>query len=138
MSGVAEVVVLSHPILGDQDIGLDIAAWEISHRITPRLVQQDDVLAVGDPLVSEAHPHAAARRLREQQTRWQRLIGEEVSHRPGRQWALLPCQTHGHILSAESLPKTPICSLASVHDNDHLAAGFSGFHHSVCFPNLIE
>ena len=57
---VAEVLVLSHPVLGDQDARFDIAAWEVSHRIATRLVQQDDVFAVGDPLVGEAHAHATA------------------------------------------------------------------------------
>jgi hypothetical protein len=96
---VAEVVVLRHPVLSDQDPRFDIAEREVGNRIAARLVQQDDVFAVGDPPVSKTHPHAATQRLSEQQSRRQRLLDEEVPHRPGGQRALLPCQTHRRILS---------------------------------------
>ena len=126
--------MLGHPILGDQNPRFDVALREVGDRVAARLVQQDDVFAVGDPPVSETHPHAAAQRLGEQQPRWQWLFGEEVPHRPGSQRALLPCQTHRHVLlECESCSQN-----ASIHDDDHLAAGFSGLHHSVRLVNLVE
>src|SRR5262249_37253197 len=41
---------------------------EISHRITARLEEQEDVLAVSDPVFSEAHAHPPAQRLNVQQS----------------------------------------------------------------------
>jgi hypothetical protein len=44
-----------------------VVSGEVSDGIASRLVQEYDVLAVGDPLSTESHAHAATQRLGEQQ-----------------------------------------------------------------------
>jgi hypothetical protein len=73
----------------------DVVTGEVGDRIAPRLVQEHDVLAVGDPFCAEADPHAAAERLGEQQPFGQWIGDEEASNRMRRQWSLLPGESHG-------------------------------------------
>jgi hypothetical protein len=67
---------------------------EVSHRITPRFVQQHDVLAVGDPGVAEPDPQAPAQRLGEQHPVGERAGDEEPADSSGCQRSLLPGQAH--------------------------------------------
>jgi hypothetical protein len=82
-------------VFGDQCAGEDAAAWEVGHRVAARFVQQHHIVAVGDPISAEAHPHPTPQRLGEQQVLRHRVRAEQLSGRPGSQWALLPCQSHG-------------------------------------------
>jgi hypothetical protein len=59
------------------------------------LVQQEHVLAVGDPLAGEPHAHPAAERLGEQHSLREGLGGQEVAERYTTEQALLPGQSHG-------------------------------------------
>lgn len=56
---LAELGVAGDAVCGNQDAGADVALREVGHWVAARLVQQDDVFAVGDPLVAEPHPHPA-------------------------------------------------------------------------------
>jgi hypothetical protein len=51
-------------------------------RIAARFEEQEDVLAIGDPYSSEAHPHAAAQLLDVQQSLGQRFGHEEPADCP--------------------------------------------------------
>ena len=56
---LAELGVVCDAVFGNQDAGVDVALPEVGHWVAARLVQQHDVVAVGDPLVAEPHPHPA-------------------------------------------------------------------------------
>jgi hypothetical protein len=55
----------------------DAVLREISNRVAARLVEQDDVLAIGDPRSTEAHSHAPPQRLGIEQSIRQRMCDEE-------------------------------------------------------------
>jgi hypothetical protein len=46
----------------------DVGLWEIGHRIVARLEEQEDVLAIGDPVSAETHAHSPPQRLKVQQS----------------------------------------------------------------------
>jgi hypothetical protein len=89
-AGVAEVAVLRGAVLVDENAGPDVADREERDGIVTGFVQQQHVVAVGDPLAGELHAHAAAQRFGEQQPFRKRRGGEELADRAGAQWALLP------------------------------------------------
>jgi hypothetical protein len=60
-----------------QRVSGDAVLREVSDRIAARLVEQDDVLAIGDPPSTEAHPHAPPQRLGVEQSIRQRMCDEE-------------------------------------------------------------
>jgi hypothetical protein len=60
-------------------------------------VQQDVVLAVGDPGAAEAHAHPAAQRLGEDHPFGERVGDQEPADRSGSERSLLPGQAHGDI-----------------------------------------
>ena len=80
--------MLGDSVFCGQDAGLDIAARKVRDRIAGRLVQQHNVLTVGDLGVAEPHPHPAPQWLRVQQPLRHRLWCEEV---PDRAAASGPC-----------------------------------------------
>lgn len=96
--GVAEILMPGHLVALDQGPGVHVRAGEVGDRVAARFVQQQDVLAVGDPLPVEPHAHTAAQALGEQQAPRQGFGGEEVSDRAGRERPLLPGQSHGSFL----------------------------------------
>jgi hypothetical protein len=79
--------------------GLEYAAGdggerEIGDRVAARLMQQGDVLAVGDPLAAEPHAHPPAQRLGEQHPLGQRAGHQEPAGGSGGERSLLPGQSH--------------------------------------------
>ena len=50
-------------VLGRKYVGHDVPEREVRHRVPAGLVQQYDVLAVGDPVVAEPDPHPPPQRL---------------------------------------------------------------------------
>ena len=59
-----------------------VAAREVGDRVAAGLVQEHDVLAVGDPLAAEPYPHPPPRRLREQQALGQGIGNQEPADAP--------------------------------------------------------
>jgi hypothetical protein len=55
----------------------DAVLWEVSNRVAARLVEQDDVLAIGDPPSAEAHSHTPPQRLGVEYSIRQRMCDEE-------------------------------------------------------------
>jgi hypothetical protein len=76
------------PVLADENAVPDVGDREERDRVTARLVEQEHVLAVGDPLVDQLDSEPSAKGLDEQQSFWERLRSEEAAHRRGAQW---PC-----------------------------------------------
>jgi hypothetical protein len=79
--------VLGGAVLADQDTWPDVGDREERHRIAARLVQQDHVLAVGDPFVGEPDAQSAPERLGEQHSWRERLGGQEAADRRAAQRA---------------------------------------------------
>ena len=92
--GIAEVAVLGLPTLAGEDTRADVGGREICDRVAAGFVEEDDILAVGDPLAGELHAHPSAQRLGEEQSLRERLGGEEAPHRGAAQRALLPGKSH--------------------------------------------
>ena len=92
--GGPELGVLGAAVARRQHVRLDVGTWEVRDRVAPRLVEQDNVVALRDPVARVQHAHAAAQRLGEQQPLRQWLRGEKGAKRTRCQWSLLPCQTH--------------------------------------------
>ena len=72
----------------------DLGPREVPDGIAPRLVEEDDVFAVRDPLISESNAHTSAEWLGEQESLGQGIADEESSDRVRRQRSLLPSQSH--------------------------------------------
>ena len=51
-----------------QSVRKDIGVQEIGHRIVARFEEQQDVLAIGDPVSAETHAHPPTQRLNVQQS----------------------------------------------------------------------
>jgi hypothetical protein len=81
------------PVLADENAVPDVGDREERDRVAARLVEQEHVLAVGDPLVGQLDSEPSAKGLDEQQSFWERLRSEEAAHRRAAQWALLPGQS---------------------------------------------
>src|SRR5215475_4662326 len=50
--GIAEITVLSGPVLADENAAPDVGDRKERDRVAARLVEHEHVLAVGDPLVA--------------------------------------------------------------------------------------
>jgi hypothetical protein len=51
-------------VLGElQDVWKDVGFREVGHRISAWFEEQQNVLAIGDPVATEANAHAPTRRL---------------------------------------------------------------------------
>jgi hypothetical protein len=62
--GSAPEVVVPGRVLGElQDVRRDVGLREVGDRIPTRFEEQQNVLAIGDPLATEANAHSATRRL---------------------------------------------------------------------------
>jgi hypothetical protein len=72
----------------------NVAQGKVGNGIAARLVEDYDVLAVGDPRVVEFDPHAPPQSLREEQPLWKRSGGKETADRMAGQRTLLPPKTH--------------------------------------------
>jgi hypothetical protein len=83
-----------------QHIGGDRGEREVGDRIAAGLVQEDHVLAVGDPFAAEPHPHPSSEGLGEQEALGQWVGNQEASDRRGTEGSLLPGQAHGFVLSS--------------------------------------
>jgi hypothetical protein len=81
-------------LAGLEDARGNVGPREVGDGIPPGLVEEDNVLAVGDPAVTEANPHSPPKRFREEQPLRKRIGNEKPSDRCRRQWSLLPSQSH--------------------------------------------
>src|SRR5262244_580999 len=50
-----------------QSVWRDVRSWKVGHRIAARLKEQEDVLAIGNPVPTETHAHSPTQRLNVQQ-----------------------------------------------------------------------
>jgi hypothetical protein len=73
---------------------LEVGPREVGHWVAARLVEQHDVLAVGDPAAAEVHAHAPAQRFGEQQAFGQWVGHQEAAGASRGQWPSLPGQSH--------------------------------------------
>ena len=96
----SEVGMIRRPVSGGEDVLRDVAFGEVGDGIAARLVQEDDVIALGDPGAAEPHPHPPAQRLGVQQPRRERLGDEEGADRSRGQRSLLPRESHLSRLSS--------------------------------------
>jgi hypothetical protein len=92
--GRPEVPVLGGVHGGRQHVGKYVAEGEVGDRVVTWLVQQHDVLAVGNPGVTEPDPHPPPERFGEQQSLRQRSGDQKPADRARRERSLLPSQTH--------------------------------------------
>lgn len=81
-----------------QHLGVDVREWEVGDRVAAGLVQQDHVLAVGDPLTGELNAHPAAQAFGVQESFGEWFGGEEAADRAAAERALLPGQSHQKFL----------------------------------------
>jgi hypothetical protein len=65
--GIAEVAVLRDPVLADENASANVAERKVRDRIAPRLVEQQHILAVGDPFAAQFHAQPLAKRLDERE-----------------------------------------------------------------------
>src|SRR5215468_10968870 len=86
----AEVGVTGTVTAAFQDFGSDFALWEVGDRVPAWFEQQQDPLAVGDPISAKAHAHAPAQRLDIKKPRRQRLGDQKPADCSRREWTLLP------------------------------------------------
>src|SRR5258705_7112978 len=94
--GIAEVAMLCCSTLADEDTRSDISEREVRDGVAARLVEKDDIFAVGNPLASQFNAHPSAQGLSEQQSLWKRLGGKKAAPRRATQRALLPGEPHSH------------------------------------------
>src|SRR5262249_41051703 len=90
-----EVGMLSRPVLVDENARSDISQWKVRDRVAAGFVEEEHVLAVGDPFPGELDPEAPAQGLGEQKSFWERLRGEKAAQRHAAERPLLPRKTHG-------------------------------------------
>ena len=86
------------PILGDQYAVGDVVQRKVCDGVAAWFVKRQHVLAVGDPVVTDTHPHPPAQRLGEQQVLGHRLRGQKWPIVPAPERTLLPCQSHCPVL----------------------------------------
>lgn len=96
--GFTEILMPGDLVTRDQGLRVHVRAGVVGDGVAARLVQEQHVLAVGDPGPVEPHAHTAAQPLGEQQALRQGFGGEEVSDRARREGPLLPGQSHGLFL----------------------------------------
>src|ERR1700744_2892842 len=87
---LAQLLMLGCMLRGWQHIRKDVALRKIRHRITARLKEKKNLLAVGDPFASEQHSHAPPQWLHVQNSLGQWIGHEKPADRSRCKRTLLP------------------------------------------------
>jgi hypothetical protein len=91
--------MLGGAIVGLEHPAPDVGEREQGDRVTSGFVQEQNVLAVGDPFTGVLHAHPAPQGFRVQQSFGQWVGGQESAHGTAGQRSLLPGQSHRGVLS---------------------------------------